>query len=143
MRIASVLTAALLVVSPATWAATEPYLAVDQSSELLMDKKSALAIWKAQVDDGQRARLRRLYPVSKWGFISQVAGGFTPDMACVVTAHAIMVPRIPGGRLVFKPYKAAVTFGSQAGATREQCKEMAAAKLSEAIAALSTSLISQ
>ena len=107
-----------------------------------MDKDAAMAIWKAQVDDDLRVRLHRLYPVSKWGFISQVAGGFTPDMACVVTARALMVPRIPGSRLVFKPYKAATTFATQAGATREQCRDLAAAKLTEAIFALGSSLIS-
>jgi hypothetical protein len=141
MSIPKLLAAALLVTASASFAAPAEYLVMDHSSEVLMDEVGAMAIWKAQANDSQRARLQKLYPVSKWGFISQVVGGFTADKACVVTARALMVPRIPGSRLVFKPHKSATTFATQAGATREQCRELAAAKLTEAIVAVRSSLI--
>jgi hypothetical protein len=141
MHIPSALSAALLAVATLAAAAPSPYLILDHSSEALIDKAGALAVWQAQVDDVQLARIRKLYPVSKWGFISQVEGGFTAEMACVVTARAMMVPRIAGERLVFNPYKSATTFSSQPGATREQCRALAAAKLGEAIQAVESSLI--
>jgi hypothetical protein len=85
--------------SSASVAAPPPqYLFVDDSSSILIDHASAVAIWQAQVDDNMRLRLQKLYPVSKWGFISQVQGGFTTDGVCVVTARAVLVPRVLGSR---------------------------------------------
>ena len=141
MRSPSLLAAALLVSASASFAAPDEYMVVDHSSETLIDRAGAMAVWQAQANDKQRARLHKLYPVSKWGFVSQVVGGFTADKACVVTARALMVPRIVGGRLLFKPHKTATAFASQAGATSEQCRELAAAKLKEAIVAVRSSLI--
>ena len=46
-----------------------------------------------------------------------------------------------GSRLVFKPAKSATAFGTQAGATREQCRALAVAKLQEAIDAVASSLV--
>lgn len=135
------LTAALLLCASTAFAAPAKYLIIDHSSEALIDKAGALAIWRSQVDAKTQARLFKLYPVAKWGFISQVEGGFTPEKACVVTARALMVPRVAGDRLVFKPAKSATAFASQAGATQAQCQELAAAKLKEAIAAVGSSLL--
>ena len=137
----SILAAALLCTATASFAAPEQYLYHDHSSPALIDADSALAIWKAQVDDDMRARIQKLYPVSKWGFISQVQGGFTSEKACVVTARVLMVPRLVGSRLLFKPNKSATAFATQAGATQEQCRDLAAAKLKEAVVAMRSSLI--
>lgn len=133
--------ASLLFPASAAFAAPPQFLIIDHSSEVVMDKAAALAIWKDQVDAKLTARLNKLYPVSRWGFVSQVEGGFTDEKACVVTARVMMVPRITGSRLVFKPSQTATTFGTQAGATREQCKALAGSKLREAIAAVGSSLI--
>jgi hypothetical protein len=141
MHIAQLLAVTLLAASSAAFAAPARYLILDHSSEALIDKDGAIAVWKSQFNDQQRARVQKLYPVSKWGFVSQVEGGFTDDKACVVTARAMMVPRIVGDRLVFKPAKSATTFASQAGATREQCRALAAAKLKDAVEAVASSLI--
>ena len=143
MHIPLLLAATLIAASSAALAAPARYLIADHSTEALIDKDSAVAVWKAEVDDQRRARLQKLYPVSKWGFISQVEGGFTDDKACVVTARAMMVPRIVGDRLVFKPAKSATAFASQAGASREQCRALAAAKLKEAVGAVASSLIAR
>ena len=141
MRSHLLLAAALLVSASASFAASDQYLVLDHSSEALIDNAGAMAIWQAQANDNQRERLQKLYPVSKWGFVSQVVGGFTAERACVVTARALMVPRLVGSRLLFKPRKTATAFATQAGATNEQCRELAAAKLKEAIVAVRSSLI--
>jgi hypothetical protein len=141
MRSHLLLAAALLVSATASFAASDQYLVLDHSSEALIDNAGAMAIWQAQANDNQRERLQKLYPVSKWGFVSQVVGGFTAEKACVVTARALMVPRLVGSRLLFKPRKTATAFATQAGATNEQCRELAAAKLKEAIVAVRSSLI--
>jgi len=141
MRSHLLLAAALLVSATASFAASDQYLVLDHSSEALIDNAGAMAIWQAQANDNQRERLQKLYPVSKWGFVSQVVGGFTAEKACVVTARALMVPRLVGSRLLFKPRKTATSFATQAGATNEQCRELAAAKLKEAIVAVRSSLI--
>lgn len=141
MQTPHVLAAALLAVSSAAFAAPAEYLFVDDSSRDLIDTASAVAIWNAQVDGSIRRRLQRLYPVSKWGFVSQVQGGFTRDGTCVVTARAVLVPRVLGSRLVFKPQRSATAFATHIGATREQCRELAAAKLKDAIQGIRASLI--
>ena len=143
MTLRTPLAALLLLSAAAVSAAPARHLIVDHSSEAVMDKGGALAIWQSQLDDKRMARIAKLYPVGKWGFISQVEGGFTPDKACVVTARAMLVPRVLGSRLVFQPTKSATTFGTAAGATTEQCKALASDKLKEAIKAVDSSLAAQ
>jgi hypothetical protein len=140
-RIAQFALLVLAAPAVAVAAAPAPYVFKDHSSAPLMSAAEASAIWRAQVDDGQRARVRKLYPVSKWGFISQVEGGFTPDRICVVTARVMMVPLSLGNRLVFAPKESATTFAAQPGATVEQCRAVASAQLAEAVRALLTSLV--
>jgi hypothetical protein len=140
MTMRPLLAAALLLATAAASAAPATYLIVDHSSAALMDKAGALASWKAQMDDKRMARIAKLYPVGKWGFISQVEGGFTADKACVVTARAMLVPRVLGSRLVFQPAKSATTFGTAANASAEQCKALAADKLKEAITSVDSAL---
>jgi hypothetical protein len=141
MRTRYLLGSLLLAASSATFAAPAEYLFVDDSSPILIDTASAVAVWKAQVDERSRSRLQKLYPVSKWGFVSQVQGGFTTDGICVITARAVLVPRVLGSRLVFKPQRSATAFATKPGATREECREVAAAKLKEAIVGVRSALI--
>jgi hypothetical protein len=142
MSIARLSAAALLVAAASvTFAAPEQYPYRDHSSPALIDADSALKIWRAQADDSQRQRIQKLYPPSNWGFISQVQGGFTPEKTCVVTARTMLVPRMRGDRLEFKPKASATTFAAQPGATNDQCRELAAAKLKEAVLAIRSSLI--
>lgn len=141
MHIHILLASALLGATSLAFAAPDPYLYQDHSSPALIDTASAITVWKAQVDDSMRMRLRKLYPVSDWGFISQVQGGFTPDKTCVVTARAMIVPRIRGSRLVFEPKKSATAFGAQAGASEDQCRELAAAKLKDAVIAIRSAVM--
>mgnify|MGYP000392020069 CR=1 FL=1 len=142
MRTSHLLGTLLLAVSCAAAAAPPPqYLFVDDSSPILIDRASALKIWQAQVDDNMRLRLQKLYPVAKWGFVSQVQGGFTTDGVCVITARAVLVPRVLGSRLVFKPQRSATAFASKPSATQEECRTLAAGKLKDAVVAVRSALI--
>ena len=142
MHIARLLAAVLLMSASASFAAAPQYLILDHSTAALMDRPAALAVWTGQVDDKLMKRLVKLYPVGKFGFISQVEGGFTADKTCVVTARAMMVPR-SGKSLLFKPSESATAFDAEPGATLEQCKALASDKLKEAIAAVGSSLVAR
>src|SRR6476620_1585263 len=74
------------------------YTVVDNSSSLLMNQASSDALWREHAS----ARLMRLYPVKKWGFVSEVEGGFDDAKNCVITARAMMLPRT-GKTLVYRP----------------------------------------
>lgn len=122
--------------SGAALAAPPAYLTLDNSSAQLMDAATASALWKQNLP----AKMFRLYPVKKWGFVSEVEGGFDDARVCVVTARAMMLPR-NGKTLVFQPAKTATAFGTQANASADQCRAFAKAKLGEAVMAVSTSLV--
>ena len=133
---AALLTVLLLAGTGPAQAARKGHLTIDHSTASLMDKTSAAALWQKHLT----ARVVKLYPVAKWGFISQVEGGFDENKACVLTARAMMVPR-SGKSLLFVPTKSATTFATQAGATTEQCRALAKTKLDEAIVAVRSSLL--
>lgn len=130
------LAALLTMTASASFAAPPNYLAVDHSSPTLIEAKSAQALWKSALPD----KLVKLYPVAKWGFLTQVEGGFDDGKVCVVTARAMLLPR-QGKVLVFQPAKTTTTFGSQAGATQEQCRALAKAKLGESVEAMRAALL--
>ena len=104
-----------------------------------MSKATAQAMW-AEGLAGKTAKLNKLYPVSKWGFISEVEGGFTQSKTCVVTARVMMVPATVRKNLMFKPSKTATAYDAVPTATREQCQDVAKAKLKEAMVGVLSSL---
>ena len=130
---------ALLAATGAAHAADPVYVTLDHSTDGLLDKAGAEAVW-AESLAGKTAKLNKLYPVKRWGFVSQVEGGFTQAKTCVVTARVMMMPVTMGKSLVFKPSKTATAFEALPGATREQCQDTAKAKLKEAIAGVLSSL---
>jgi hypothetical protein len=137
MSTARLLTALSLTISASmTFAAPAAPLTLDHSSPTLIDKPTAMALWKGAMS----AKMAKLYPVGKWGFVSEVEGGFDDAKVCIVTARAMMLPR-SGKALVFQPSKTATAFGMQAGASQEQCRGLAKAKLGEAISALRSALV--
>lgn len=111
-------------------------LTLDHSSAMLMDKATAMALWKPALSP----KVVKLYPVNRWGFVSEVEGGFDETKVCIVTARAMMLPR-SGKFVVFQPAKTSTAFGMQASASQEQCRALAKAKLTEAIAALRAALV--
>ena len=114
------------------------YTVVDNSSSLLMNQASAEALWR----DEASAKLMRLYPVKKWGFVSEVEGGFDDAKNCVITARAMMLPR-SGKTLTYRPVKTATAFGIHPGASQQQCRAFATAKLKEAMGAVRSALLAQ
>jgi hypothetical protein len=116
-------------------AAPPIYTVMDNSSPALMDQATAEGLWKQRTS----AKLMRLYPVKKWGFVTEVEGGFDDAKVCVVTARAMMLPR-SGKTLVYRPSKTATAFGASPGASAEQCKVLARKKLGEAIEAVASAL---
>ncbi|MCV2370921.1 hypothetical protein [Roseateles oligotrophus] len=136
MKISKLLAALLLPCASLSFAAPVKYIIIDHSTAPWMDQAQAETIWLKT----QSAKLIKLYPANKWGFLSQVEGGIDASKTCVITARTLMLP-VKGKDLLFKPAKSATTFGSQANSTIEQCKALATAKLDEAVQALGSALV--
>ena len=133
--------ATLLALGSAAHAATPVYLTVDHSTEAVLDNASAQVIWKESLSD-KLTKLAKLYPTKRWGFVSEVEGGFTASKTCVITARAMMLPvTVSGKTMLFKPNKTATTFDAVPGATKEQCTDLAKTKLKEAVQGVLSSLI--
>lgn len=131
------LLAALTLTAFGVWAAQPQYTSVDRSTDMLMDAATAKAMWKKQLPV---ARLAKLYPPKKWGFASDVQGGFSASNTCVVTARAMLLP-LRGKALAFAPEKSATAFDAVPNTTREQCRELARKKLEEAMQAVVSALV--
>ena len=97
----------VLTLGSAAHGAQDPaFLLQDKSSELLMPAATADTVWRAQIQKAGAQRLAKLYPPQRWGFLSQVEGGFNEGKVCVVTARAALLPR-SGKSLQFVPRKMA------------------------------------
>ena len=138
MKLIPLFAALLLTSTSLTFAAPAAYLTLDHSTAALMDKATAQALWQEHLP----AKLVKLYPIKKWGFVTEVEGGFDEARVCVITARAMMMPR-SGKTLVFQPARTATAFASQAGATMPLCRALAKAKLAEAIAAIESTLLAR
>jgi hypothetical protein len=115
------------------------YVIADYSTPALIDKAAAEAIWHQHLPE---ARMVKVYPTKRYGFLSQVTGGLADGGTCVVSARAVMLPRTsPTRRLVWEPAKSSTVIGAQNGATAAQCSELAGKKLTEAVQSLATSLV--
>jgi hypothetical protein len=128
--------ALLALIAASAYGAPPIYTVVDNSSPALMDQATAEGLWKQRTS----AKLMRLYPVKKWGFVTEVEGGFDDAKVCIVTARAMMLPR-SGKALLYHPAKTATAFGTQAAASPQQCRTLAKSKLGEAIEAVSSALL--
>ena len=129
--------AALLLASLGANAAPPVFLSIDHSTQTLMDSATAKAMWKEALP---AARLAKLYPPRKWGFASEVEGGFNASKTCVITARAMMLP-VRGKGLIFTPEKMATAFDALPNASEQQCKDLARAKLKEAMQAVVSALV--
>jgi hypothetical protein len=139
MKIRTAAAAAAILLSSAAYAALPDYLFVDKSAETLMDATTARSMFA----DAETMRLAKLYPPSTWGFATQVSGGITANATCVVTARVMLLPRNnprPSKTLLFKPEQMATAFDAKPQASEAQCRDLAKAKLREAIDALTSSL---
>ena len=129
---------ALLLATQAQAAPPAKAVLLDFSSEALIDSASA----KAVLGEGIPKKVWSVYPVSKWGFVSQVQGGMTSNGTCVVTARVMMVPLTQAVKAVlFRPQETSTTFDALTGANLEQCKVLAKTKLAEATQSVVSSLV--
>lgn len=122
----------------AAHAAPPKTMFVDHSNDALIDESSAKAI----LAEGINARVLKVYPANKWGFVSQVEGGLLGNGTCVVTARVMMMQLTPTVKaMLFRPEKTATTYDAQASSTADQCKMLARTKLKEAVQAVVSSLV--
>jgi hypothetical protein len=140
--IALVIAVVCLAVAPSVWAADATpakgkRVLLDLSSENLIDAASARTV----VGDAIPATVWKLYPPRKWGFFSQVSGGFTADKICVVTARVMLAPLTVTNGIIMRPEERAKAFDAKPNATQEECKAIARAKLQEATEAVVSGLV--
>lgn len=139
---ALVLAALCFAGAPHAWAADakpapKKRVLLDLSSESLIDGAGARAV----VGDAIPAAVWKLYPPGKWGFVSQVEGGFTADKICVVTARVMLAPLTVTNGVIMRPAQRATAFDAKPNATQEECRAIARAKLKEAADSVVSSLV--
>ena len=115
-------------------------ISVDQSASFLIDAATSEKLWEANTP----ASVKKLYPTRKFRFVSEVGGGFNESKTCIVSARAMMLPvvRLPvqGLKAIYAPIKAATAFDAVPNLSREQCQELARAKLKDAIQSVASAL---
>ena len=127
-RLTPLLLISTLLFSASAIAAVPKFKIKNNSPAILINDASATAIWVENLPE----KLAKQFPVKKWGYLSEVNGGFDDHKVCIVAARAMIVP-VSGKNFIYAPMKTAATIGTQAGATPEQCSALAKAKLKEAI----------
>jgi len=111
---------------------------VDHSMATLIESKAAIAMLGESIP----ARVWKLYPANKWGYVTQVEGGFTASGTCVVTARTMIMALTPTLKvMMFRPYKTATAFDALPGASKEACRDLAKQKLQESINGVVSSLV--
>lgn len=138
-RIGSLLALASLALSSTAFAAP-PAKAVllDFSSKNLIEANEAKSIMSEGIPD----RVWKVYPASKWAYVSQVEGGITSAGVCVITARVMMVPLTQAVKApLLRPQKIATAFDAASGASLDQCKALAKSKLAEAMQSVVSSLV--
>lgn len=127
-RLTPLLLVSTLLFSANAMAAAAKFKIKNNSPAMLINDSTATALWLENLPE----KLARQFPVKKWGYLSEVNGGFDEHKLCIVAARAMMVP-VSGKNFIYEPMKTAATIGALAGATPEQCSALAKAKLKEAI----------
>ncbi|CAD5374296.1 conserved exported hypothetical protein [Rubrivivax sp. A210] len=127
-----------LVLATSASAADPKTRLLDFSQQALIGHEAATALMAEQIP----AKVWKLYPASKWAFVSQVEGGLTAAGICAVTARVMLLPLTPTLKVVtLRPAKTATAFDAQPGATMEACKALARDKLKEATGAVVSALV--
>jgi len=132
---AAVLAIALL--SSTAWAADPKTNLVDHSNGQLIDAATA----KVVLGENIPAKVWKLYPASKYAFVSQVEGGMK-GTTCVVAARVMLVPLTPTAKAVlFRPQKTATAYDAIPNSSTDACKALAKDKLKEAAAGVVSALV--
>jgi hypothetical protein len=128
-----------LLLAATAWAA-EPAVKtnfVDHSNALLIGADAA----KAVMGENIPAKVWKIYPASKYAFISQVEGGMKGS-TCVVAARVMLVPLTPTAKAVlFRPQKTATAYDAVPNSSTDACKAMAKDKLKEATLGVVSALV--
>ena len=110
---------------------------VDHSNALLISAEAA----KAVMNENLPAKVWKIYPASKYAFISQVEGGMK-GTTCVVAARVMLVPLTATAKAVlFRPQQMATAFDALVNSSTEACKALAKDKLKEATGAVASTLV--
>lgn len=133
----AVLALALLLSAPA-WAAPVKTNFMDHSNGLLIDAATAKAVMAEAIPD----KVWKIYPASKYVFLSQVEGGMNASKTCVIAARVIVLPLTATAKAVlFRPQETATAFDAKADSSTEQCKALAKEKLKEATIAVVSAIV--
>lgn len=127
-----------LLLSVAAFAAPPKTKLLDFSPDSLITEDVAKAVMNEHIP----AKVWKLYPASKWAFVSQVEGGLTPSAVCVVTARVMLLPLTPTMKAVMlRPEKSATAYDAQIGSSAAACKALAKDKLKDATNAVVSALV--
>ena len=133
----AVLLPALLAFALSAGAAAPKTNFVDHSTGQLIDADAAKAVLAESIP----AKVWKVYPASKWAFVSQVEGGMKGS-TCVVAARVMLVPLTPTAKAVlFRPEKTATAFDALVNSNADACKALAKDKLKEAAGAVVSALV--
>ena len=126
-----------LLLSVSAWAADPKPNLIDYSNGQLIEADAA----KAVMGENIPAKVWKIYPASKYAFISQVEGGMK-GTTCVVAARVMLLPLTPTMKAVlFRPEKTATAYDAVANSSTDACKAMAKDKLKEATQAVVSALV--
>ena len=135
----AVLLSALLL-SASVFAAEVKTNFLDHSNDALIDDATAFAVMKESIP----AKVWKIYPASKYVFLSQVEGGVNAAGLCVVAARVMVLPLTATVRApLFRPLPkmTATAYDAIPGATAEKCKALAKDKLKEATGAVVSNIV--
>ena len=134
----NVILVSTLMLAASAWAAPPKTNFVDHSTGSLIDAAAAKTVMAASVP----AKVWKVYPASKYAFVSQVEGGVTTSKMCVVAARVMLLPVTPALKAVlFRPEKTATAYDAVANADADKCKALARDKLKAATEAVVSALV--
>jgi hypothetical protein len=126
-----------LLLSAAAWAADPKTNLIDHSNSQLIEAEAA----KLVMGENIPAKVWKIYPASKYAFISQVEGGMK-GTTCVIAARVMLVPLTPTAKAVlFRPQKMATAFDALPNSGTDACKALAKDKLKEATMGVVSALV--
>jgi hypothetical protein len=135
MKSAVLLSVLALAMSTSAIAADAKTNFLDHSNDALIDDATAFAVMKEQIP----AKVWKLYPASKYVFLSQVEGGVNAAGTCVVAARVMVLPLTPTVRApLFRPLPklTATAYDAVASSNADACKALAKDKLKTATQAV-------
>ena len=135
----AVLLSALLL-SASVFAAEVKTNFLDHSNNALIDDATAYAVMKESIP----AKVWKIYPASKYVFLSQVEGGVNAAGMCVVAARVMVLPLSATVRApLFRPLpkRTATAYDAMPGATADKCRALAKDKLKEATGAVVSNIV--